>query len=145
MSKTHEVMETEYLSSGEKKTERFLRNGLLHNENGPAVILYYHNGNVRRKEYYINDKHHNENGPAYISFRFNGKIRFEEHFLNGVRHRDDGPAYKFYDRTRMEFFLNGKLFSEEEYYSDRISLIRKVGSSIKDPIAKLNYYTKLLK
>jgi hypothetical protein len=53
-------------------------NGVLHNDNGPAVIKL--NGT---RAWYVNDKLHRVYGPAYI--RFDG---CQEWFINGKRYRE---------------------------------------------------------
>ena len=60
-------------------------NGKCHNENGPAFIEYYPNGNVEYKSWYINGKEHNENGPAIIGYDEDGNIIRQEYWENGTR------------------------------------------------------------
>lgn len=43
------------------KTKSFKKDGLLHNEIGPAYIKYYQNGNIEEIQYYVNGSLHREN------------------------------------------------------------------------------------
>ena len=86
-------------------------NGKCHNENGPAFIEYYPNGNVEYKSWYINGKEHNENGPAIIEYYPNGNVKHKSWFINDEYHNDNGPAIIGYDEDgniiRQEYWENG--------------------------------------
>jgi antitoxin component YwqK of YwqJK toxin-antitoxin module len=58
------------------------KNGLLHRENGPAVISQY------CQIWYLNGRRHREDGPAYIDSHKERK----EWYRKGKLHREDGPA-----------------------------------------------------
>jgi len=75
---------TQYYS-GTKKIYRewYKLNGKRHREDGPAVIYYYENGNIKIEYYYINGNSHRENGPADIWYYENGSIKCEYYFING--------------------------------------------------------------
>ena len=87
------------------------KNGKYHNENGPAVIRYYPNGNVEYKSWYINGKEHNENGPAIIEYYPNGNVKHKSWWINDKCHNDNGPAVIRYDEDgniiRQEYWENG--------------------------------------
>ena len=88
-------------------------NGLLHREDGPAVIVYYENGNIKSEEYYIDGERHREDGPTQISYYSDGLISEVSYFLNGIRHRDQAPAIQ-------TFYNNGKKSSELYYINNRL-------------------------
>lgn len=58
--------------------------------------------------------YHRLDGPAVID-RSTG---YESWYVNGVRHRIDGPAVLYKDKTyeKDEYWVNGREFSEEEFY-----------------------------
>ena len=78
----------------------------LHRRNGPAIIR--EDGSY---EYYILGHMHREDGPAR---RLKNGIL--EYFQFDFLHREDGPAV-IYPTGEVEYWLNGKHFSEEDYYS----------------------------
>jgi hypothetical protein len=78
------------------------KQGLLHNEYGPALVIEQSYTAGKAYFYYINGLLHNENGPA-IEYPSGTKY----YMRNGVLHREDGPAVIWYD-GRVWFYLNGK-------------------------------------
>jgi hypothetical protein len=77
-------------------------NGLLHRENGPAVIR-----SDGRDEWFLNGRRHQPDGPAVVWS--NG---YEAWWLHGQRHRPDGPAQIWPDGLE-EWWLNGELHRED--------------------------------
>lgn len=55
----------------------------LHNENGPAKIMFFSNGQKNYEEYWINGKRHNDKGPAVISYYKSGEICGSAYCLKG--------------------------------------------------------------
>ena len=80
--------------------------GLIHRENGPAVI--YANGD---KEYRKNGKLHKENGPAIIYH--NGRVDYYE---NDKRHNEKGPAIIYADGSETHY-IEGKKITEGDFNS----------------------------
>ena len=78
--------------------------GVLHREDGPAIILS--SGSTL---YYRDGKLHREDGPA-CEWGSGSK----EWWLNDKLHREDGPAIEDANGTN-EWWLNGKEYTEEEY------------------------------
>lgn len=80
------------------------KEGVIHRENGPAVI--YPSGT---EYWYRNGKYHREDGPAvnrndgYMEWRINDKF-----------HREDGPAL-IWPSGKTFYFLNGKALSKKEF------------------------------
>lgn len=73
----------EYNANGNLIKEKWLRNGELHREDGPALTVYYADGSIEKLEMYcINGQKHRINGPGTIryckdghkdiSFNYNG-------------------------------------------------------------------------
>lgn len=87
------------------KTTHYYKNGMLHNENGPAII--YDNGKTLTQKWYINDKQHRENDLPAVIEDFGDK-QTKEWYLNGERHRDnDLPAIEHYSGHK-EWYVNGQ-------------------------------------
>jgi len=69
---------------GQMYSERYLLDGKVHRQDGPAEIYYYNNnGKIQSEHYWINGECHRENGPARIWYYNNGKIINGEYYLNG--------------------------------------------------------------
>ena len=85
-------------------TERWIKDGLLHREDGPAII------EKDGTEYWYKDgKWHREDGPAIIE-----KDGTEYWYKNNLRHREGGPAIIYPDDTEY-YYLYGKQIKEEDY------------------------------
>jgi hypothetical protein len=95
------------LTVDECGTKRWILNGKLHREDGPA--LEYSNGD---KAWYINDKLHRLYGPAVE--RTSG---YKAWYLNEKRHREDGPAVECSDGTKWWWF-DGEFISYKELDPD---------------------------
>lgn len=78
--------------------ERWYQNGQLHRDNGPAIINYYENGKINNEIWYQNNKLHRDNGPVVLCYYENGKIKNEEWCQNECLHRGDGPAITRYNK-----------------------------------------------
>jgi hypothetical protein len=72
------------LEIDDRGTQRWWKNGLLHREDGPAVI--YLDG---YESWYLNGESHRIDGPAVI-----GPNDCYEWYFNNEHHRLDGPAVK---------------------------------------------------
>jgi antitoxin component YwqK of YwqJK toxin-antitoxin module len=57
---------------------------IYHNPEGPAITMYYENGQKESIAYYLNGKVHNINGPADIWYDENGNKLFQVYWLNGI-------------------------------------------------------------
>ena len=114
----HTTIETTTDSYGINRI-KYIFNGKLHRENGPAYESYHQNGNIHCREWYINGKCHRENGPAYESYHQNGHIKYRSWYINGKYLRENGPAHKIYydygNITYRYWYINGTKFSEEEF------------------------------
>jgi hypothetical protein len=80
--------------------------GLVHNQNGPALIS--HDNTC----WLINGLYHRTDGPAIIN-SFLGK----SWWINGNLHRDDGPADISLDGEE-KYFLNGKEYTKEDWLEE---------------------------
>src|ERR1700730_11103645 len=95
-------------------TVKFYSCGVLHRDNGPAVIEVYpgYEGSERHRSWYHNGVLDRDDGPAVIGGRdANGQY---EWWRAGVRHRNDGPAvielldsYEFGRGPVYEWWQNG--------------------------------------
>jgi len=72
----------------------------VHNEYGPAFILYNSDGSIKEIRYYLNGLLHRIDGPSIIIWKNNNKIREKWH-RNGVLHRDHGPAILAWKKTGL--------------------------------------------
>jgi antitoxin component YwqK of YwqJK toxin-antitoxin module len=131
------VVSAGFSEESDEITHTISRNGLIHTwrnkygeyhrTDGPAVIRYYQDGEIRSEEYYVNGQSHRMDGPAYISYYNNGQIKYEEYSINNQRHRVDGPAYIGYFKDGStdceQYWINGKQHRTDgpawiEYYPD---------------------------
>jgi hypothetical protein len=71
---------------GKLREEWFNKNNEYHREDGPAVIEYYKNRNIKYEDYYLNGKQHREDGPAGITYYENGNIFYEAYYLNNIEY-----------------------------------------------------------
>ena len=78
--------------------------GMLHNEDGPAIVF---DDGIRM--WYRHGKLHREDGPAIEGLR-----GMEEWWLDDKRHRDDGPAITW-NPDDKEWWKNGELIKSERY------------------------------
>jgi hypothetical protein len=58
--------------------------GLLHKDDGPAIIIYSPNGTIESESFYISDKLHREDGPSQIYYNSDGSIDAEAFNISGV-------------------------------------------------------------
>ena len=66
----------------------------LHRENDlPAVIWYYNNGNIEEERWYQNGKLHRIDGPAFIWYHKDGHIFHKLWYLNDKEYREDIHRY----------------------------------------------------
>lgn len=93
----------------------------LHNEHGPAVLVFYSNNVLKREEWHTNGTINREQsiatgGPAITEYNEQGMPLYEKWIINGKFHRDQnydvdmqnqiGPAY-------IEWYENGQIRREE--------------------------------
>lgn len=80
------------------------KEGRFHREDGPAIK------SDSLEQWYLHGELHRVGGPASITY--NGEVWYR----NGVLHRTDGPAVYNRSFNHKEYWVNGKEFSEEEFY-----------------------------
>jgi hypothetical protein len=56
---------------------------ILHREEGPAYISYYHSGDVKKRKWYVGDDLHREDGPAMIIYNKDGSVRQKKWYVHG--------------------------------------------------------------
>jgi hypothetical protein len=81
----------------------FLKAGMLHREDGPAVV--YHNNSKVKEEWYLYNIRHREGGPAVIPWN----VGSYEWWVNGLLHREDGPAVVSLTGEVTTWYLKGKM------------------------------------
>ena len=70
--------------------------GEIHRENDlPAFIRYYRNGNSKQKIWYQNGKRHRIGGPATIWYNEDGSCFIECWYLNGNMYTEEDYWQKF--------------------------------------------------
>ena len=89
------------------------RQEVLHNDNGPALLLHDRNHTLRSENYYCYDKLHNYHGPATRVWDACGRLICEKWYKHGILHREPNlPAVIWYnDRGQIcaeEWFYNGE-------------------------------------
>lgn len=101
-----------YYLNQNKHEEEYFENNKLHNECGPAKIVYYETGEINYKSYYKHGEVHKENKAATIKYYKNGNISREYYYKYNKLHRDDGPAAIYYDTKKniksTKYFINGE-------------------------------------
>lgn len=125
-----------YGNTDKKQTEMwYMKKGILHRDDGPAIITYHNYDNkfhqilydwfkympeqqIFKQTWFRYGKLHREDGPAMILRH--PKFYREEYYINGKLHREDGPAkFSRYLKTnkrqeviRMKYYINGQLHRE---------------------------------
>lgn len=112
----------------EEGNQYWYRNGVLHNEDGPAIIQA-----DGRKEWWINGVRHREDGPAVERpngtqyWFYCGQVHrvdgpaviyadgTKKWLIKNLLHREDGPAIEW-DNGVHQWFLNDKHMSQMDHY-----------------------------
>lgn len=81
------------------KHRRWLMDGKLHREDGPAI-------EADAEEWFVEGKRHRDGGPAYV------RGKDFEYWQNGKLHRQDGPAV-VYENGDCEWYQDGRLHRED--------------------------------
>jgi len=90
-------------------TKKWLKNGVPHRDNGPAMEFYWGTKEWRQEGLY-----HRSDGPAII--RTSGT---KEWWQNGVMHRLDGPAAEWND-GKKEYWILGWDLTKNQFEMFRI-------------------------
>jgi len=96
-------------------TEEYWRNGVLHRENGPAIVHHSPDGVVRYEAHWRGDQYRDASeGPATIVYDAEGRVEVQEWFGADGKHREaaEGPARISHDHAmgwvREDFYVSGK-------------------------------------
>lgn len=99
------VVQAEFCDINEYGSPR----SILHREDGPALINYYDNGQIKEKRYMSNGKAHRTTGPAWIDFNKDGSVDDIAWFL-------DGTSYgEYYDGDGNELELSEDMPPPEDF------------------------------
>jgi antitoxin component YwqK of YwqJK toxin-antitoxin module len=71
-----------YYPNGNIKSEEYLTLGILHRVGNPAVITYYENGQKQHEEFWYDNNRHNLSGPAIIEYDLNAQITKKTYIVN---------------------------------------------------------------
>ncbi len=112
----------------DKWSVKYYEYGLLHREDGPAVVGP--DGTFER--WFKHGGLHREDGPASIDYDDNGNIQEVSWWINGERHRIDGPAWKNKSwnsnaKNLPLWWLFGKNYPSEEDYVEALEKFRDEG------------------
>lgn len=103
-------------------SKKYYLNGLLHNEDGPAVFSYSRNGTLNCKEYYFCNMLHRENGPAIYHYDKHGDLYHVEYRFYNKLHRVGGPAISGHDIYTLtpynRFYFHGEEHNENDIMTD---------------------------
>lgn len=103
--------EQEWYDDGQIAVERYRLNDILHNENGPAVRIWY-------KIWYSGDA-----SPGH-------HLYYEGYRVKGVRHRLDGPAERTWDAdgklTSEMYWIEGAQLTKKEFHARTASCNNKI-------------------
>lgn len=69
--------------NSERSVEWRAPNGNLHREDGPAVVKYFRNGNLKFKAWSQNDLRHRLDGPAFFCYSRTGNVYSETWWIKG--------------------------------------------------------------
>ena len=106
---------------GQLKRERFYVDGVLHREDGPALLQYRKNGRIKEESWLFEEEYHREDGPALIFYHKNGQIKQEIWYIHNMAGRKDNPA-------AISYFKTGKIKQEIWYENNVVHKIH--GSAI---------------
>ena len=100
--------------TGEVKIEEWWKDGLMHREDEPALIVHGINGTLANgyRIWYRGGYKHRKKGPAEVSFDFDQIPDMEAWFEDGYLSRRGGPAYwsRYDDVVYCEYwYRNGLL------------------------------------
>ena len=98
--------------------------GKYHNDDGPACIRYYDNGQKEYVSYWIDGRWHNLKGPAIIWYYDNGQKEYEAYYVDGKWHNVSGPAHiEYYDNGQIKY----ETYWVEDKWIDGHKLIQELG------------------
>lgn len=108
---------------GKIMMERWLVDGILHRDDGPAVVSYYDDGSVRTEWWFKHGKIHRigdhiTNTPAVTKYDKGGNVEERTWYREGKKYRDDGP-------TCIKYHKNGNMSEQQWSENDIISNIVK--------------------
>jgi hypothetical protein len=107
--------------------EKWFIDGVLGRTDGPAIIEYDDDDNIKCIYYCSAGQYDKKDGPAYINYFSDGNIAEEAWFNNGVRHRVGGPArIKYHDES---LDVGTGIVSCEEWYIDGV--LNRIGGPAK--------------
>jgi len=104
-----------YYEDGNKLYESWYVNGQRHRDgDSPAEICYYEDGNKLSETWVVNEQLHRDGDlPAQIYYHENGNKRSKTWYVNGRRHRDGDQPAK------ISYYQNGNKRSETWYINDQ--------------------------
>lgn len=118
------------LNSG---TTFWLKNGLLHRDNDKPAIEYFGDWGTR-KEFFIYGKRHRENNPAII------EDCGVHYFLNNKYHNENGPAV-IMKKIGSIYYLEGNEYTEDNHYRELKE--RKINDLYNSMDSKFSNKTKI--
>ena len=101
-----------FYQDGQLRLEAYYNYGKEHNTQGPATLEYYEDGQLYSKMYYINGMIHNTEGPASFKYYENGELRLKVYYINDMKHNTEGPAM-------IEYYETGQI-KEENYFINNV-------------------------
>lgn len=94
-------------------------NGKLHNDKGPACIIYHFNGFLLLESFYINGVSHRDDGPASIWYKESGVVDFYSFWFNGSHLGISNTGFwALWDRLSDEQRMNQNILKFLLKYSD---------------------------
>jgi len=88
---------------------------------GPAVVEYYENGNVKCESWFLDNKLNRFDGPAKTFYDIHGRIVKEEYFVKGVQYVDYRQFQYYADMYLFSLYniITKSLFENEDEYDAR--------------------------
>jgi len=89
----------------------------LHNEDGPAFVMFYETGKIFNIKYYYKNKINRFNKPASIYYN-NNLVFIEIYYHMNKIHNSIGPAHRIfsYNRWVNNFYLNNKIITKDDFF-----------------------------
>jgi len=116
----------------------FFENGRHSRVNGPAEIIFWDNGNLKKEVWRVNGVTTRDGGPAITFYRQDGTKSLERWYRNGLVHNEAGPAEVYYNKDgsikKVSYNINNHASKPlwEATTTDDVEILKKRLKS-KDP------------
>ena len=97
-----------YYENGYYKKKTYFLNEMCHNSNGPAIVKFYPNKNIKTEIYLLDGFIQRENNkPSFISYYPNGQIKYKKwyEFMNNISvlNNHKPAVIKYYENGNVQY------------------------------------------